>query len=118
MSCRDVPMRVEEVQRLAVTAHQDVLSVVDEIAGLGIRERVGASAERGLAFEQCDAEACSASATPALRPAKPPPMTTTSFASTMPSSLGREASRAPRPRAAHEIELRGAERLWRRSSTR
>ena len=47
---------IEEAQRFTVASHQDVLAVVDQVAGLRILERVGASAERGLAFEQGDAE--------------------------------------------------------------
>src|SRR5271154_520924 len=42
---------IQEIERLAIAAHQDMLSVVHEIAGLLIDERVGAAAEGGLAFE-------------------------------------------------------------------
>ena len=36
---------IEERQRLVVTAHQDVLAVVDALAGFGIGKRRGAAAE-------------------------------------------------------------------------
>ena len=48
---------IKKCESFAVTAHHDVLSVVDEIVRGVIRERVGAPAERGFAFEQRDAEA-------------------------------------------------------------
>ncbi len=48
---------LEKIQRLAVTAHQHVLAVVDEVAGVGIGKRIRAAAERGLAFEHRDAKA-------------------------------------------------------------
>jgi hypothetical protein len=48
---------IKKGESFAVTAHHDVLSVVDEIVSGVIREGVGAPTKGGLAFEQCDTEA-------------------------------------------------------------
>ena len=48
---------LEEIERLGVTTHQDVLAVVDEIASVGILERIRAPAERGFSFEHRDPHA-------------------------------------------------------------
>ena len=48
---------VQEVERLGVAAHQHVLSVIDKIAGVGILEGIGATAERGFALEHRHAKA-------------------------------------------------------------
>ena len=42
----------EKGERLAIAAHQHVLTVVDEVAGLWIYHRIGSAAEPRLAFEQ------------------------------------------------------------------
>src|SRR5205085_8004833 len=43
---------LEEGDRLPVTAHEEVLAVIDDIAGLLIDERVGAPAEMPAPFQQ------------------------------------------------------------------
>ena len=48
---------LEKFQCLDVASHQHVLAVVDEIAGLRVGERVGAAAQRRLAFEHGNAKA-------------------------------------------------------------
>src|SRR5271155_1267824 len=45
---------IQEIEGLAITAHQDVLTVIDEVAGFRIGERVGTSPERRFALEQGD----------------------------------------------------------------
>src|SRR6185503_14146623 len=42
---------VEEISRLPVAAHEEVLAVVDDVARLGIAERIRASAEMRLLLE-------------------------------------------------------------------
>src|SRR5260370_36598247 len=46
----------EEIQRLAITSHQHVLSVVDEVAGVRIGKRIRASAEHRFSLEHRDAK--------------------------------------------------------------
>ncbi len=47
----------EEVERLDVATHQDVLPVVDEISGVRLGERIRTPAGRGFSFEHCDPHA-------------------------------------------------------------
>src|SRR5256885_9095055 len=47
---------VEKIQGFMVTAHQDVLPIIDKVSAVSIRKRVGAPAEGRFSFEQCDAE--------------------------------------------------------------
>jgi len=48
---------IQKIQRLAIAAHHDMLSVVHEIAGLVIDKRVGAATQSRLAFQYSDAKA-------------------------------------------------------------
>src|SRR5437899_6765549 len=47
----------EEVERLMITAHQDMLAIIDEILAFGIGKGIGAAAEDRLTFQQRDAKA-------------------------------------------------------------
>ena len=47
---------VEEPERLVVAAHQDVLPVIDEVARVVVRERIGAPAQGRLALEYGDSK--------------------------------------------------------------
>ncbi len=69
----------QEGQRLAVAAHQHVLTVVDEFARLAIGERRGTSTQPGARFEHEHASAVRAPAAPRRSsPANPLPTTITS----------------------------------------
>src|SRR6266851_5026291 len=46
----------KKLKRSVVAAHQNVLSIVDQIAGLAIGKRVRAAAQRWLAFKDGDPE--------------------------------------------------------------
>src|SRR5271155_4348478 len=48
---------IEEGEGLAIAAHQDVLAVVDEIAGVAVDKGTSAATQGWLAFQQGDAEA-------------------------------------------------------------
>ena len=69
----------EERARAPVAAHEQVLPVVDDVAGGLVDDGVGASAELRPPLEQRHARARLDSRVAAPSPAKPPPMTTTCF---------------------------------------
>ena len=48
---------LEKIERFSVTTHQDVLPVVDEIAGVRIGERIRTPAKRGFSLEHRDPHA-------------------------------------------------------------
>src|SRR6266700_8190080 len=46
-----------EVEQIGAAAEEDVLTVIEFLAGLRLFERSGAAAERSAGFEQCDGDA-------------------------------------------------------------
>ena len=79
---RVAPMSRRNANVFGVAAEQDVLAVVDQLAGLAVGNAGGAAAEPRPRFEHEHARARAAPAgPPALKPAKPAPMTMTSTVS-------------------------------------
>jgi hypothetical protein len=93
---------IEKGEGFAVTAHHDVLSVIDKIAGRVISEGAGAPTEGGLALEQRNSEARIREGNPRAQASD-----TATYDDDIPPlychRLAAEAEACARPRAAHEI---------------